>query len=214
LTVGNVSGGADVLAAGNPTLKSTIKAGVIGDGTVVNVGSNLTSFTAASVGDSDILAPSIDTLLVRGNFGGDVTVNGAGLAAGKPALRTLRVLGTVHDSEIDVAGSVSAVTVGAFVDSHLFAGYTGPLGGGGTYLPGATVTLFQTTSKAGTFANSSVAADVVKTVSLWKADGPNGGNKFGVFADTSIGTVKVRSTRKVFKNPTDDGFDDFRVEVN
>jgi trimeric autotransporter adhesin len=212
LTVGNVSSGADILAAGNKSLKTTIKAGAIGDGTVVNVGNNLTSFTAASVGDSDILAPSIGTLLVKGNFSGDVTINGSGVAAGKPALRTFRVLGAVSNSEIDVTGSVSAVTVGSFTNSHLFAGLTGPVGPG-AFTTGAAIASFQTTSKAGTFANSSVAADVIKSVSLWNVTGGNGGTPFGVFADTSIGTVKIRSTGTVYRNPTDDGFQDFKVKV-
>ncbi len=213
LVVGNVSGGADILAGGNPSLRTTIRAGAIDDNTVVNVGSSLTSFTAASMGDSDILAPSIGTLLIRGNLSGDVTVSGAGVAAGKPALRTLRVLGAVSNSEIDVAGSISVATVGSFVDSHLFAGFTGSLDGVGTYTPGATIKLFQTTSKSGTFANSSIAADVVKTVSLWNVDSGNGGDKFGVFADTSISTVRIRSSGKLFRNPTDDGIDDFEVKV-
>jgi ELWxxDGT repeat protein len=213
LTVGNVSGGADILAAGGPTLKSSIKAGAIGDGSTINVGSNLTSFTAASVADSTILAPSIGSLVVKGNFAGDVTLSGQGVVAGKAALRTFRVLGNVSGSNIDVAGSVSAVTVGSFADSHLYAGYSGTLDGVGTFTPGDTVTLFQTTSKTGTFANSSVAADVVKTVNLWAVNGNNGGNKFGVFADTSIATVRVRSTGQSFHNPTNDGINDFRLKV-
>jgi hypothetical protein len=125
----------------------------------------------------------------------------------------MRVLGAVSGSEIDVAGNVLAVTVGSFVDSHLFAGFSGSLDGVGTYTPGATITLFKTTSKSGTFANSSVVADAVKTVSLWAVETVNGGNAFGVFADTSIATVKIRSTGKVFKDPTDDGIDDFRIKV-
>jgi ELWxxDGT repeat protein len=214
LTVGNVFGGADILAAGDPTLKTRIKAGAIGDGTVVNVGSSLTSFTALSFGNSDILAPSIGTLMVRGNFSGDVTVSGAGVLAGKPALKMFHVLGAVTGSAIDVTGSVSVAIVGSFVDSHLFAGYAGPLGGGGTYTAGDAIGSFQTTSRGGTFANSTVAADVVKTVSLWAVDDTNGGAAFGVFADTSINSVAVRSTRKSFRSPTDDGIGDFRIKVN
>jgi hypothetical protein len=215
LTVDSLANGADVVTTGPAIPKKktlvTVKKGV-GDGSDFVLNAPVSTFTAGSVGNGRIEAPSIGTLSVKGNFAGDVAVSGVGVAPGLKALGTMRVVGTVDGSAIDVAGIVGSVTVGSFLNSQLFAGYTGDDVGGGTFDPAGVVTSFLTT---GRFANSSVIAATVKTVTLASVDGDNGGvDKFGIYADLSIRTVVVKEPRMTFTNPTTlTGFEDFEIEV-
>ena len=205
LTVHSLAGGADVVTTGPAIPKKktavAVKAGV-GDGSDFVLNAPVRTFTAASVGDGRIAAPSIGSLSVKGDFAADVAVSGLG---------SMRVGGTVDGSAIDVAGIVGTVTVGSFRNSHLFAGYSGDDVGGGTFDPTGVVTAFTTT---GRFTNSSVIAATVKTVTLTGVDGVNAGDKFGIYADSTIKSVVVKDPRRTFTNPTTlTGFDDFEIEV-
>ena len=70
LTIGNVSGGADIITLASPpkpTSATKITAGVIGDGTDITVtGVPIGTFKAISIGDGTITASSIGTLSVTG----------------------------------------------------------------------------------------------------------------------------------------------------
>jgi large repetitive protein len=214
LTVDSLVNGADVVTTGpaipNKKTRMTVKKGV-GNASDFVLNAPVSTFTAGSVGDGRIEAPSIGTLSVKGDFAGDVAVSGVGVAAGMKAFGTMKVGGTVDGSAIDVAGIVGSVTVGSFLNSHLFAGYTGDDVGGGTFDPAGVVTSFLAT---GRFANSSVIAATVKTVTLAGVDGPNAGDKFGIYADASIRSVVVKDPKRTFTNPTTlTGFDDFEIEV-
>jgi extracellular elastinolytic metalloproteinase len=123
LVIGNVLDGADIKAAGIPTQKTRIKAGIVGDGTDVQVGAALAGLTAVQYGEGIITAPSIGAIkitghkktLVAGDFEADVTVSGDGLLAGRPALRTLKVAGEIPaGTDVNVTGSITSVAAGTF----------------------------------------------------------------------------------------------------
>jgi Calx-beta domain/Bacterial Ig-like domain len=275
LVIGNILNGADIttLASTNPLQKTSINALTIGDGTNINVGGPISNLTAIRIGAGAIVAPSIGTMLVKGqtlptaivgDMASTITLSGAGLATGKSALGTLtvkgsipvganivapsvgtitvkkdmagdvtisgagvdpklkslknfKVTGTVSGSDIMVGGNVGLVQVGAFRDSRLFAGYTGPDDpiATGFNFP-ATVTTFKATGKIDAFQNSTVIATNFKTVVLTSLDSTNGTDKFGFYADTSLGSVKVIGPT-AFKydpnNPATQGIGDFEVRI-
>jgi hypothetical protein len=68
LTVGDVQDGAAIVSGGtNKQAASTITAHVIGDDRIISFGTPVRTFTAASVGRSEIRAPSVSTLIIRGD---------------------------------------------------------------------------------------------------------------------------------------------------
>jgi hypothetical protein len=119
VTVGNITNGADIVALGANTQKTRITAGVIGDGTAVDLRSAISTLTATRIGMGSITAPSIGTLTVKGNakaaivgdLAADVTVSGAGLLAGKLAIGTLSVAGSVPAGTEIVAPSIGTLSV-------------------------------------------------------------------------------------------------------
>ncbi|HEX3151240.1 MAG TPA: CARDB domain-containing protein [Gemmataceae bacterium] len=125
LTIRDIRNGVDVIALGSPTQKTTIKAHDIGDGTLIDVDSAIVSLVAARFGDGAIVAPSMGSLRITGDkranipilgdFHADVTLSGMGVLAGKPALKSLKVAGSVLvGSEINVAGLISSMSTGGF----------------------------------------------------------------------------------------------------
>src|SRR5205823_1676784 len=142
----------------------------------------------------------------------DVTVSGTGVAAGKPALGTLAVGGTVRDALISVGGNITSVTAAGFDGSRLWAGYDGT--GFNDPVP-ATVGSVRVTGKTDAFAGSSLYATTFKTVTLTSVkgdNGPNGHAPFGVFADQSVGRVTVLlPTKRTYPGAGPIG--DFEVEV-
>jgi hypothetical protein len=109
--IGNIVNGADIItqATSNPLQRTRINALTIGDGTKIDVGSAISGLAAVRIGDGEIVAPGIGTMIVRGQprFGvpgdmaSDITLSGAGLPVGRPALGTLVVAGSIPD-EVDV----------------------------------------------------------------------------------------------------------------
>jgi uncharacterized membrane protein YgdD (TMEM256/DUF423 family) len=233
LRVGDIRNGADIVVSGTPpkagqTVK--IAAGVIGDGTDVTVtGAPLGSLTAVRIGAGTITAPSVGSVTVTGraktrttpaipgDFLADLTVLGTGVAKG-PALKLLHVAGAVSGVAITVGGAagtvgdVGRVSVGSFVDSTLFAGYSGPDDGLGFFNLKATVGSFRVTAKSNGFANSYVIADTIKTAFLTSVNTGNGGSPFGLRADTAVGKVTVvLPQRLTYPGATSLGDFDIRV---
>jgi hypothetical protein len=215
ITVGNVSNGADFELPGALPAKAkgvAITAGVIGDGTDINVAAPIKSLTAIAIGQGTIEAPSIGSIKVKGlkatktvagipgDFKDNVTLSGAGvdLIKGK-TLGSLLVAGAVSGAAISVTGNVGSVSVGSFVNSDLFAGYTGPTDGSGTFTTNET-TIGPFTVKAATngFVNSYVIAWNFKSVNLASVDTANGLVKFGFDFQGSFGGLTAKSPKLLY----------------
>jgi Calx-beta domain/FG-GAP-like repeat/Bacterial Ig-like domain len=218
LVIGNISNGADIatLATSNPKQKTSINALAIGDGTVIDVGANVSSLTATSFGAGSFKAPSVGTMTIKGAMSADVNITGVGVDPTKKALTKLKVTGAVTGSDIFVTGNVGTVSVGAFRDSRLFAGYTGADDGTGTFNFAATVTTFKVTGNFDGFQNSRVIATNFKTVTIKNLDSTNSASKFGFYAHASLGVINVVGPTKFKYNaalPTPQGIGDFEVKL-
>jgi hypothetical protein len=129
LTIGHVTGGADITMGPPPVTKLPpsvrIKAGVIGDDTDINVTARLASLNAISFGDGSITAPRVGSIIARGipatlttpripgSFESDVLVTGAGVTPTQLALTLLRVTGNIESDAITVNGNAGSISVGA-----------------------------------------------------------------------------------------------------
>lgn len=215
LTISDVKNGADIAVSGAPPVAKAatrITAGVIEDGTDINItGVPLSSLTAVSVGTGTITAPSVGSITVKGkaktktavaipgDFKSDLTILGTGLPAKTAALKSLRVAGAISGSTIVVGsglgtiGDVARVSAASFVNSRLFAGYSGPDDGTGAFNPPSTVSSFTVTGKTLAFAHSFVIAANFKNVSLASVDTDNGSTKFGFFFSSTVGRLTVRN---------------------
>jgi hypothetical protein len=213
LTIGNIENGADVTLSGAPpTAKgaTAITAGVIGNGTDISItGAPLSRLKAVAVGTGSITAPSIGSIVdtgkpktkttpaISGDFDSNLTIAGTGLAAGAPALKSLQVAGAVSGSTIQVGGvagsggDVGSVKVGSFLSSQLFAGYSGPDNGSGTFTSPGTVGSFTVTGSTDAFAQSYVIASNFLNVKLTSANTSNAGTKFGFLAHESIKHLSI-----------------------
>ncbi|HEX3149809.1 MAG TPA: Ig-like domain-containing protein [Gemmataceae bacterium] len=215
LAIGAVKNAADITLAGVPptsSLSTKLTVGVVEDGTdILITGAPLGSLTATRIGAGTIAAPSVGAITVKGkaktktaaaiagDFKSNLTIAGTGLAAKVPALKSLKVAGSVSGSTIQVGGltgtvgDVGSVSVGAFVDSRLFAGYTGPDDGSGTFNLPSTVGSFVVTGKTKAFAHSYAIASNFKNVVLTSVDADNAGTKFGFLFDTLMKSLTVKS---------------------
>jgi len=127
LLIGDVQNGADIRAQGTATQKTRITAGIIGDGTDIDIDASLVALTATKIGIGSITAPSIGTLTARGNallhipgdMASDVSVSGAGVVAGTPALKVLKVVGSVPAGADITAPSIGSLTVSGDLASNV-----------------------------------------------------------------------------------------------
>jgi hypothetical protein len=218
LTIGNITNGAGVIsgAAAVPKQKTRVSALAIGDGTTIDVAAPISSLTATAFGAGLVRAPSIGTLLIKGDMAADVIVSGAGVDPTKKALGALRVTGAVTGSDIMVSGNVGSVVVGAFRDSRLFAGYAGPDDGTGTFNFPATVGTFRATGKSDGFEDSRVIATAFRAVTITDLDSADPAGPFGFYAHASLGAVTVVGPTKWKYDParpTPQGLGDFVVQV-
>jgi hypothetical protein len=130
--------------------------------------------------------------------------------AGKPTLKTMSVKGMVNNVVIDVTGAITSVSVGAFVNSRLFASYSGPDDGSGTFTAGGDIGTFTVTGKTNSFAHSFVIASNFKNVSIASMDPDNGGTKFGIVADNAVKALTAANGTTKFKyNAKTPGTQDF-----
>ena len=60
----------------------------------------------------------------------------------------------MNNAIIDVTGAITAVTVGSFMNSRLFDGYSGPDDGSGTFTAGGDIGTFKVTGKTNAFSHS------------------------------------------------------------
>jgi hypothetical protein len=197
LVVRDIENGAGVIAGGTPTQRTVIAAAEVGDGTVMDLGSALTSLRVARFGEGRIVAPRIGKLAVTGNgrraipadFAADVRLTGIGVVPPAKVLGTLAVRGTIRGSAIEVEGNVGAVRARAMVDSSLFLGLDG------TVLAGAKLGTLTVSGYAGStdpaFVDSLITAEQIERVSLKSVGTAHPDEQFGVTAGVSLGGLRV-----------------------
>jgi hypothetical protein len=222
LSIGAIKNGADIILAGAPPkagLGTKITASLIGDGTDIAInGAPLANLTATSVGIGTITAPSVGSINIKGkaktkttsaipgDFKSNLTIAGVGLSAKALALRSFKVAGTVSGSSIAVGGltgtigDVGSVSVGSFINSEFFAGYTGVDNGTGAFNLPTTIGSFRVEGKTAAFANSFVIASNYKNVLLASVDPNNGGTKFGFVYHRLLNALTVKASAFKF-NP-------------
>jgi hypothetical protein len=192
LVIGNVQNGADIVAHGTVAQKTKIAMGTVDDGTTIDLGSGISSLTANAMGNGTLIAPNIGTINIRGNFATDIQVDGTGVDPVRGmALKSLKVDGAITGSDIFVNGNVGSVLANSFVDSRLFAGYSGADDGSGDFNLNASVTSVRITGKTDAFLNSYLIASAFKNVSLASVDTDNGGTTFGIVADRTIAKATI-----------------------
>ena len=132
-----------------------------------------------------VRTPSLGALLVRGDFGADVTVD---------SLTKARVGGTLQDAVVRSTSDILSFTAGATVDSTVFAGVASGMNGLPDFAddfvnPQATIRSFVVKGKsAGAFTNTVVAAPTIVNAQLGGIAPANEGVPFGIAAST-IGAV-------------------------
>ena len=182
---------------------------------------NLSAKSADFVGSGINLGGFIRTLTIGNLTSSAITLGGAGVATNALTLGSFTA-GVIDDSSINVTGNVGKVTLGQMIDSELFAGFTpssssNPMGGGsfGNGYQILSVTVKGPTNPA--FADSTIAAQTIGTVTLASVNTNNNGVAFGILANTGVESVKVKVPRFVFDRtgPSNQTVQDFEVlEVN
>jgi hypothetical protein len=201
--------GADV----NANAVGAVKVGgtLFGTGADWDVATGITSLTAAEIQGLTINAASIGSVTATGGgpnkVAGDIA-NSAFVLTGSSGgfgLKTLTAKANVRNSRFDVlAGGVSAVTVGRFIDSQLYIRYTPGLDlTTGSFTGEAALTKFTTTAKVigdtanpmnWAFAGSQVAAPTLGTVRLSGLKTVSGADPVGFKFSTAGGSVQTTTS--------------------
>jgi hypothetical protein len=226
VAIGSLGGGADITVAGAaPAGAKGAKTGLslttlsIGDGTDITLAQvPLLKLKAYSVGTGGtISAPYAGTIQTTGNkkagnagdFGSNITLSGIGVPAKTLALKSLNIKGAANGILIKVAsgtgtvGDVGSVTVGSFINSRLFAGYSGPDNGSGAFNLAATIGKFTATNATTSFAHSFVIGTNFKQASkLASVDTANGGTKFGFVFHGTYGGLNLPSLKLHYNTKT------------
>lgn len=212
LTIGDVKNGADIttLAGATTKMKTRISAGQINDGTDIDIGAPISQLSAIRIGDGTITAPSIGTMqvkgqnkpLIAGDLGADITLSGAGLLPGVPALTGLTVAGSILPSVTITAPVVGNISVKKNLSGNFLINGAGVPAGkpamknlkvtgaitGGDISVGGNVTLIQ----AGSIVGSTIFAGY---------SGPEDGS--GIFGPAAtVGTVIVTGKTHGFVDST------------
>ncbi len=91
VTVRDLTDGADLLSGSGDGVKTSVRARNIGDGSDISIGTSLLLFKAARLGNSTLAAPSLDSLVVSGEFAAQLDIGGL-----LTAFNSGDVLGTAH----------------------------------------------------------------------------------------------------------------------
>jgi hypothetical protein len=178
---------------------------------------NLIAKSADLVGSGINLGGFIRILTIGNLTSSAITLGGAGVATNALTLGSFTA-GVIDDSSIDVTGNVGKVTLGQMIDSELFAGFTpssssNPMGGGsfGNGYQILSVTVKGSTNAA--FADSTIAAQTIGTVTLRSVNTNNNGVAFGILVNTGVESVTVKVPKFAFdrSGPSNQTLQDFEV---
>ena len=103
VTVRDLADGADLLSGTGENVKTSVRVHYIGDGSDLSIGTGLSLFKAVRFGNSTLAAPSLDSLLVSGEFAAQLNIAGQ-----LTAFSSGDVLGTAH---VTAGGSFFTPTI-------------------------------------------------------------------------------------------------------
>lgn len=117
LVLYDVLNGADITAAGTADQKTSLTAHVIGDGTEIDLSSQLSKLTAAAFGDGAVRTPALGSLQVKGDkklgidgtWAGDLTLSGEGDP--KKTLGSAKIAKDITGGVWDIVGHCGAVSI-------------------------------------------------------------------------------------------------------
>jgi hypothetical protein len=242
ISIHGTQNGADIIMPGTGSTGITVKAGTLGAGTDINLGSGLKSLTAAEWDGSALIAPWASKITINGDMGADLNLSGAGNPAS--TLGTLTVKGSAHDAFWDIlgnvgkvsvtgemkdvkmraTGNVTSLTTGALRHSTIFAGVADEVpvdelpDSNDDFDVAAEIKALTIKGISGSaessFLDSQVAAMNMNKVSLKDIQADNDGIPFGFAAD-KITSYKRDSTKlSKLDTPAElDGQDDYIVRI-
>jgi hypothetical protein len=191
LTLRNANSGAHhALSIGNGGTSTTVTLGDVADLSLLT-GSAIKSVKASAWRDTEstaesIVAASVGSIAVKGDFTPDVTAGSIG---------KMSVSGAIAGSEIRASGDIGSVKAIAMHDSRLFAGVQNAVStlpdSSDDFSAASTIKSVSVSGKtAGAFSNTLIAATNVGKVSLGSVNVANGGVAFGVAGD-NISAVRA-----------------------
>lgn len=200
-TLHDVLNGAGITTAAGTNVKAKTRLTIrnVGDAAAIAIGTPISKFSAKLVGDASIATPSIDALIVAGDFAADIVTGTLGSAT----------VGKLLDAQWTLDGDVKSITVKQMINSTIYDGVVD----GATGLPLA-VDAFsaQRTIKKFTvrgekndpigFSDSFVAAYSLDAVSVASIVKDNGGETFG-FAAHLLKSITLREVTTTVLKWTD-----------
>jgi hypothetical protein len=200
---------------------STVNIGGAITGGTWNIAGKVGTITADSIASAwaGTFARSINELNVRGDQSGSLNADSIGtwhvlgnLNAATVtlsfAVNTMRVNGTVENSDLNTNGEIRAITVGALVDSDIFDGVgstsTGlPTSGadfdlepGGVIPPILSLTITGLPDTTFAMTGSNIAASIIGRLIVRNVDTDNSGIPFGIAADMLTSLTDIEKGKK------------------
>ncbi|WP_193789023.1 hypothetical protein, partial [Zavarzinella formosa] len=176
--------GGGIMLAGTLAQSTSITLNNIDDNAKINIDGGIAALTAAQFGGGSLVAASVGTMTIKGDFSANVTLSGQGVASGKPTLTTVRIGGNATGSAWNATGAIGSLTVGGF-DSGSISAYS--LG---------TLTVTKDFHAGITLSGQGVAADkpALATVRIggtvtgaaWDVSGNVGSITVGAFINSSL----------------------------
>ncbi|WP_193789080.1 autotransporter outer membrane beta-barrel domain-containing protein, partial [Zavarzinella formosa] len=119
--------GGGIMLGGTPAQSTSITLNNINDNANISIDGGIAALTAAQFGGGSIVAASVGTLAIKGDFSANVTLSGQGVAAGKPTLTSARIGGNLIGSAWNVTGAIGSITAGGFDSGSITADILGTL---------------------------------------------------------------------------------------
>jgi hypothetical protein len=193
------------------------------------------------MGAGSISAPAIGKLTIHNRFDADLSLTG-NKDPNQATLGSASIGGGISDASWKIAGKINSLTVkGAVSNWELSADALGTARFGeldrvilnvaktltsfqsqrfvDSTLTAGIISTFTATGTVGSpapaFANSNVAATTIGNVNLASVASNNGGTKYGIKAEESIGSVRVKTPLFKFDKTktTPQGIGDFEVKI-
>lgn len=180
LTLGDLSGNGLLLISPvitDPNAKATLNIRQVTDFSIES-SQPLAGLTVGSWADTGgrndtIVAPSLGTLKVNGDFAADLTL------VDELPITSIKVTGTLKNATIKTAGNIGSVVLGGIDSANVFAGVDSRPDALSDFTNARTIQSFTT----GLFVNSQVAAQTIGSIIVKGAAASGAGTDYGFVAD-------------------------------